>query len=239
VRAPAPPHEAVAEALAALNAAGTRWCMLRGAGELHRRDGEVDLLVDRRALRALPKTLAAAGNFAPVRAWGRGPQRVFVADDAPLRLGVVGELHFGRHQELPTRTAAAVLARRVRDGALWLPAPADAFWALLLHVVLDRDRVRAREIVALAPAARGASSPLADVVTRACPAAWDAARVLETAAAGRFEELAAIVPALRARWPGSSRVAIAARVALGAAAGRVGAQHNGLMTSNSRPRSAG
>jgi hypothetical protein len=231
---------AVAKALPALDAAGVRWCLLRGADQLHRPDGHVEVLVDRRALTGLPELLAGAG-FSPARAWGRGPHRFFL-DRAGLKLDVVSELAFGRHQELPTRSAEAVLTRRVRAHALWLPAPADAFWALLLHVLLDRGWVRprrARELVALAPRARGTESPLADVVAAACPAGWDPSRVLDTAAAGRFDELLALVPALRSRWPGSGRVAIAARVAMRAAARRASGQHNGLITSKSRARSAG
>ena len=231
---------AVAKALPALDAAGVRWCLLRGADQLHRPDGDVDVLVDRRAHRDLPALLANAG-FSPTRAWGYGPHRFFV-DRAGLKLDVVSELAFGRHQELPTRSADAVLMRRVRDHALWLPAPADAFWALLLHVLLDRGWVRprrARELVTLAPRARGAASPLADVVAAACPAGWDPPRMVDTAAAGSFDELLALVPALRAGWPGSRRVAIAARVAMRAAARRASGQHNGLITSKSRARSAG
>jgi hypothetical protein len=250
VRAIAPPHDAIAAPLAALDAAGVRWCLLRGADELHRLDGDVDLLVDQRALRAVRATLAAAGGFAPVPAWGQGPHRFFAAyvadDDAWLKLDLVTELHFGRHQELPTRTADALLARRLRHEGLWLPTPVDAFWALLLHAVLDRGHVRpwrGRELVGLAQCARGEASPLADVVAAACPAGWDPARLLEAAAAGRFEELVEMAPALRSGWPGTWRGAIAARMALRAAARRAGGrlhpQHSRLMTSNSRPRSAG
>jgi hypothetical protein len=250
MRATAPPHAAIAAPLTALDAAGVRWCLLRGADELHRLDGDVDLLVDRRALPALPATLAAAGGFAPLPAWGQRPHRFFIAhvaaEDAWLKLDLVSELCFGRHQELPTRTADAVLARRVRPDRLWLPAPVDRFWALLLHAVLDRGHVRpwrGRELVGLAPCARGEASPLADVVAVACPEGWDPARMLEAAAAGRFEELVDMAPALRAGWPGTWRGAIAARMALRAAARRAGRrlhpQHTRLMTSNNRPRSAG
>jgi hypothetical protein len=250
VRATPPPHGAIAAPLTALDVAGVRWCLLRGADELHRLNGDVDLLVDRRALRTLPATLAAAGGFAPLPAWGRGAHRFFIAyvadEDAWLKLDVVSELHFGRHQELPTRTADAVLARRVRPDRLWLPAPVDRFWALLLHAVLDRGHVRplsGRELVGLAPCARGEPSPLAEVVAVACPEGWDPPRMLEAAAAGRFEELVGMAPALRAGWPGTWRGAIASRMALRAAARRAGRrlhrQHSRLMTSNKRPRSAG
>jgi hypothetical protein len=248
--APGAVHPAIAGALRAIDEAGVRWCLLRGAADLDGVSGDVDLLVDRRDLRLLHGALGPAG-FARMPAWGRRPHRFFVAhvagEDTRLKLDVVTELCFGRYHELRTRAAAPVLARRRRDGGLVRPAPADVFWALLLHALLDRGEVRpahARELAAPAGEARVGGGPLAALVDAACPAGWDAARVADAAAAGRFSELEALGPALRGGWPGAGTVSTRARAGLAVALRRLdrrrrAAQHSGRMTSRSRSRSAG
>ena len=55
-----------------------------------------------------------------------------------LKLDVVTGLAFGRYGELRSGAGEAVLRRVVRDGAIVRPTPDDRFWALLLHVLLDR-----------------------------------------------------------------------------------------------------
>jgi hypothetical protein len=81
-------------------------------------------------------------GFTPLRAWGRGPHRFFVAYDEAsgrrIKLDVVTELAYGRYQELRTDAAAGCLARRRYVGNLALLSPRDAFWALVLHCMLDR-----------------------------------------------------------------------------------------------------
>jgi hypothetical protein len=247
-------HPAIAAPLEALDEVRVRWCLLRGAEDLHHLDGDVDLLVHRLDLPTVRRLLARMG-FAELRARGRRPHRFFclyvAGQDAWLKLDIVTELAFGPRQELRSRSAEAVLARRVQDGVLAQPAPADAFWTLLLHALLDRGEVRpvhARELEALAVPARAYEAPLAALVNAACPAGWNAARVVETAAVGRFEELLALAPALRAGWPGAPRVAVASRVLLRGVLRRADRwqrrawpdnQHRGRMTSKSRSRSAG
>jgi hypothetical protein len=237
--APGPVHPAIAAALAAFDEAGVRWCLLRGAHELDRLGGDVDLLVHPDDLRAVRRVLVSERGFAAPRAWGRGSHRFFV--DGPLKLDVVTELAFGRYQELRTGAAGAVLARTVRSGRLALPAPADAFWAALLHALVDRGRVRperAAELQALARAASGEASPLIP----ACPAGWDADRIVDAAVAGRFDELLALTGAIRAGWPGAGRLVTGARVvrsrALRALDRRL-PQTSGAITSYSASRSAG
>jgi hypothetical protein len=244
-------HPAVAEALATMDEAGVRWCLLRGAADLRRLDGDVDVLVDRHDLRLLRRGLA---EFAQLPAWGRRPHRFFVInvvdEDRWLKLDVVTELCFGRYHELRTRAAAQVLARRHRHGVLELPAPADAFWALLLHTLLDGGDLspaRETEIAELAVAARAGDGPLAAVADAACPPGWNAVRIADTAAAGRVEELQALAPALRAGWAGAGRAARAARARLSVALRRIDrrrprrrtAQLSGRMTPKSSRRSAG
>jgi len=223
-----PLHPSIGTPLGALDHAGVRWCLLRGEHELGHAPAEVDLLVARADQGALRRALADHG-FMPVRAWGRGPHRFFCSAEAgaehAVKLDVVVELAFGPHHELPTSTANAVLARRRRDGALALPAPADAFWALALHALLDRRGAvrpdQSRRLAELAPAAREAGSPLAAVVARACPPPWTPARIVDAAAAGQWAELEQLAPRLAERWPGSGRARRAGRVTLSRALRRV------------------
>jgi hypothetical protein len=207
-------HPAIASALGALDEAGVRWCVLRGERELATLDGDVDLLVDARDRDRLRDALVTRHRFVPLPSAGRGPHRFYGAYDADsdgwLKLDVVTELHFGRYQELPTSAAGALLERRRRFGTLAVPDPCDAFWAQLLHTLLDRARVRperAREVGAMARGAWGRSSPLSELADAACPPGWDAARMLEAAAAGHWDELARVAAAMRGRWPGSSPLA--------------------------------
>jgi hypothetical protein len=243
-------HPAVACCIGRLNASGARWCLLRGERELGSLDGDLDLLVDRRDLDLIRELLIVEGGFADLRAWGHRPHRFFVADvpgeAGRLKLDVVTELAFGPRAELRTGAGSAVLDCRVRRGPLVHPAAADAFWALLLHLLLDGGALRparTRELAALARC-EPLDSPLRTVVDGACPPGWDAARVARAAAGGRLGELSELVPELRARWPGSSPVLTAARAWLRGGLRRAGRrlphrQHSGRMASNSAVRSTG
>jgi len=243
-------HPAVACCIERLDASGARWCLLRGERELGGLDGDVDLLVDRRDLDLVRELLVVEGGFAELPAWGHWPHRFFVADVpgevGRLKLDVVTELAFGPRAELSTGAGSAVLARRVRRAPLVQPAAADAFWALLLHLLLDGGTLRparARELAALAVCGP-LDSPLRTLVDRACPPGWDAARVARAAAEGRLAELSELAAELRARWPGSPRALRAARAWLRGGLRRAGRrlprrQHSGRMASNSAVRSTG
>jgi hypothetical protein len=210
-------HAAVAAPLDALDEAGVRWCVLRGESDLSRPRGDIDLLVHRNDLPVLRICAARAGGFAPLPSWGRGSHRFFigfdVADGRWVKLDVVTRMSFGRYQELPTDTAASLLARATRSDGLAVPAPADAFWALLLHLVLDRDSVRTQDadrLSDLAVAAAGAASPLADLVA-ATGVAGGAEWFVAAARDRRWDELFASAAGLRAGWPRSGPVRRAAR----------------------------
>jgi hypothetical protein len=207
-------HPAINVVLGALDGAGVRWCLLRGESRLAVLGGDVELLVDARDLDSLHEALAAVGGFVPLPSAGHGPHRLYASyeagADAWLKLDVVTELAFGRYQELPTHTAEAILARRRRFGGIVLPDPSDGFWGQLLHLLLDRPRVRsqqAREVAAAARGAWGRSSPLSIVVDAACPSGWDARRVLDAASAHRWDELHLVAIAMRQRWPGATPAA--------------------------------
>jgi hypothetical protein len=137
-----PIHPAVSRALEALERSNVHWCLLRGESDLDSPEGDVDLLVAGGDMPRLRDALAPLG-YVPLRAWGRGPHRFFVAYDEAsagrVKLDLVSQLAFGRYQEFRTAAAAGCLARRRYVGGLALLSPGDAFWALLLHCMLDRE----------------------------------------------------------------------------------------------------
>ena len=230
-------HPTIAAALAAMDAAEVRWCLLRGESKLATLEGDVDLLVDERDLGRLEHALADAGGFVVLPAAGRGSHRFYGSYDAGndgwLKLDVVTDLAFGRFQELPTAAAGAVLGRRRRFGSLVVPDPSDGFWAELLHTLFDRRRIRpehAREVAASARGAWGRSSPLSAVVDAACPEGWGSGRVLEAAAAGRWDELELVGREIRARWPGAGPLVQRARTDANRGLRKLGAVPAGART---------
>ena len=204
---PAPVHPLVAQACAALDAEGVRWALLRGERDLGDPPGDVDLLIGghselhavRRALRPLGiVAVPRLGAGAHEHLWGyHRPTRRWVEFDVEWSLDFGPQLHFTLNWLAPalrTGTTQAVLARRRRAPGLpdlWLLHPDDGFWALLLHVVVDKATVVAQHadhLLELSGHAT-ATSPLAEVVTALCPAGWDAARVIRCAQAGEWPAL--------------------------------------------------
>jgi thymidylate kinase len=136
-------HPVVAVAWGALDVAGIRWALLRGRAD--GRDGDVDVLVAPADAPSLDRVLAAAG-FARIPAIGHADHRFYRTYDETtdqwLTLDVVTELAFGPGGWLALPGAADdVLGGRTRDAETWRLAPDDAFWALLLHDLLDRGNV--------------------------------------------------------------------------------------------------
>src|SRR4051794_14045744 len=133
-------HPIVEAAFRSLTAADVRWMLLRGADDLARPSGDVDLLVDRSALPRLDGVLSASG-LRRLGSRGHGSHRFYFGYDAGndlwITLDVVSEVEFGPYQHLRSPLAAACLARRHQVGSLWRPAPEDEAWLLLLHLLLD------------------------------------------------------------------------------------------------------
>lgn len=165
----------LAEAFTALDDNGIAWALIRGADDLARPEGDVDVLVDAAALPVLDAILAQLGLHR-VAAPGRGSHRFYCAYDPAqdlwLELDVVTAIQFGPYQDLHAPLAAGCLARRVREQALWRLAPADEAWLMMLHLLLDKGRVSAARHPAARCAANQAAStdPVAqilDTITRA------------------------------------------------------------------------
>jgi thymidylate kinase len=68
----------------------------------------------------------------------------------------------------------------------------DAFWALLLHCIVDKGSVDERHRVRLAELAAEASAdgPFGTLVAAACPPGWDAPRIIASVGRGEWDALA-------------------------------------------------
>jgi hypothetical protein len=210
-------HPAVSRALEALERSNVQWCLLRGESDLASPEGDVDLLVARGHMPRLRDELAPLG-YVPLRAWGRGPHRFFVAHDEAsarrVKLDVVTQLAYGRHQEVQTAAAAGCLARRRYVGGLALLSPGDAFWALLLHCMLDREAFSAahrRRLLELAGEA-DCDIELADIAEAAFAGDGGAATVLDLVRAGDWTALTTIAKDGRANWAKGRRLEMRLRV---------------------------
>jgi thymidylate kinase len=137
------------QVFAALDQAAITYSLLRGFEELEIIAGssEVDLLVAPAHLSTLAGALAAQG-FAALPAWGHAPHHFFVAYNqstgAWLKLDVVTDLRYGK----PFRTLRLdllenCLRHRQRREFTFVLSPADEFFTLFLHCLLDKGNFRA------------------------------------------------------------------------------------------------
>lgn len=171
--APERPHPALERAFAALDRSGLRWLVLRGDLTLGRPDGDVDLLVDPGTARRAVRALRPAG-LVEVPGRGYGTHRFVLGRDAGtgawVRVDVFDQLSFGSVR-LSDQMVAGCLGRRRSEGGAARPDPADQFWLVLLHALLERRAVppaqeeQLRRLAAHHPE----SSPLAGLVGEACP----------------------------------------------------------------------
>ena len=149
----------------------------------------------------------------PVEQWGAGDHRVLLGYHAPtdswITLDVEHTLGYGPHASflvnwllpaLRTEAAAGVLARRRRSDigsgieGVWVPAPDDAFWTLLLHCIVDKRAVADRHRRRLGELAAEAepSGELGMLVSATTPPGWDARRIIDAVAAGDWDALLAV-----------------------------------------------
>jgi thymidylate kinase len=202
--------EPLVAAFRALDAAGVDWCLLRGREELAT-DADVDLLVSGGSEATVAEALRSAG-FVRLPSWGYGSHTFFFrrdeARDRWLKLDVVTELSFGPAFSLRTAAAEACLARRRSDDGVRILDPEDAFWALLLHRLLDKrsiDERSAARLRALLPHA-GGDGPLTRAVAAAAPAAWPPARLVQAIGSGDLASLERRAgPALERSWSRAER----------------------------------
>lgn len=197
-------HPVVQRACAALTGAGVRWALLRGAADLARPEGDVDLLVGASDLRRLDGVLATAG-LRRLGVRGHGSHRFYFAhvpdDDLVVKLDVVTRLDFGPRQELRSGLATACLGRRRRVDGLWRLAAADEAWLLLLHLLLDKGRFPAGRLEQArhSGAAASADSPVAAFLDRAL-GSGTAERVLRTVQDGDLRQVEELAASSVQRW---------------------------------------
>ncbi len=185
-----------------LSSAGISWCLLGRDEDLAAPDGDVDLLVAAHH-RQRVRDILVQGGFLQLAALGRGSHRFFVgydrSRDAWTRLDVVHDLRFGRYQSMRWSDGAECLARRQRVGQIFVPSPTDAFWALLLHCLLDEGEVADRH---RCPLQRLAASALTDehangpLFGPAAPVGWDPASLVRGVREGDWLGLERLAPHL-------------------------------------------
>lgn len=203
------PHGVLTTAFDCLDGAGIPWVLLRGAEDLGRPPGDVDLLVDSAALPRLDAALAPAGLHR-MGSRGHGSHRFYFSyqddDGLWITLDVVTRIEFGAFQELGCPLAADVLARRRRVGPVWRPDPDDEAWLLLLHLLLDKGGIPAdrRESARAAAARTRVHAPIGVFLDREFPGGT--AREVLAAGSGSAdaEECAR---SLARSWAGRNRAA--------------------------------
>jgi thymidylate kinase len=199
-------HPKLAALFRALDEAGARWCVLRGESDLLHPAGDVDLLIAPEDARHLRDSASRLG-FARLPAWGYGSHAFFLAYDASrdlwIKLDAVTELAYGPGFTLATGAESECLARRRHVAGVPVLDESDAFWALLLHRLLDksgpppaRDAERLAELASRGPT----DGPLERLVASLCPDGWDTARITRAVERGDWSALAELAAPLRASW---------------------------------------
>ena len=241
------PHDvspAVAAAVAALDSSGARWALLRGT--LADEAGDVDVLVAPGDRAAAEAALARAG-FSRWPAWGRGTHGFHLAFDRPsgtwAKVDLVSDLAFGPYGELHTGATGAVLDRRRAGAGCPVLAPDDAFWALLLHTLLDREELAERHLDRLATTSGDgtAGGALRTALAPVLPAG-EADALVRAAVARDREALEAAGACLRHRWaaqPGVRRARRRGRVGRRLAVLPVAAGRRGVSVALLGPDGAG
>lgn len=211
-------HPKLAGLFAALDHEGISWCVLRGERDLLVPAGDVDLLVERRDFSRM-RDVAEGLGFTRVPAWGYGSHAFFLtyepSDDMWIKLDVVTELAFGPGFSLATGAETGCLARRRHVRGVPVLKEGDAFWALLLHRLLDkrgepepRDTDRLRELLPRAME----EGPLVRFVASVCPAGWSTERIVGEVEGGHWTSLSRFAPRLATTWRLRRRAIVRRRI---------------------------
>ncbi|WP_165823112.1 hypothetical protein [Micromonospora globispora] len=137
-------HRLTRSVLAGLDEANVRWCLLRGGPEGLTAPGDLDVLVAPADLARAVAVIEAQGLIR-LASHGRGTHRFFLGLDPGasswVEFDLVTELAYGPRFEVRTAAADECLGRSIRQDGVRVLAPADEFWALLLHCVLDKGAI--------------------------------------------------------------------------------------------------
>ena len=158
-----------------------------------------------RAISACSVEPPGAVGFVRLPSQGYGSHLFLISyeydSDRWLKLDVVTELAFGPSFAWRIADAAGVLERTHRAAAAgaWVLAEADAFWALLLHGLLDKgalDEAKRARLGELTFAARVEfvsatrdGGPLARKLGPLLPEGWDLAGVIDAVEGGQWDRL--------------------------------------------------
>lgn len=194
----------LAQAFCALDGAGLPWALLRGEDELDRPPGDVDVLVSPKLMPRLDELLAGAG-FLQLQAAGYGSHRFYFRYFSPgdywLKLDIVSEVDFGEYQQCKTPLASYCLDRRVRTGPIWLPAPADQAWLLLLHCVLDKKEIapHRKEAARRIGGVAAIGDPIAQFLDKQV-GPGTAAQLLGVIRSENFDEIPVMAARMASKW---------------------------------------
>ena len=199
-------HPVIAAAFAALDAAGLRWCLLRGRDRLAVPTGDVDLLVAQGSAAGVRAAVAEVPGVLHQRTWAGGSQSFFLATDAAdgwsVVIHCVDRVSFGPYGCFETAEGSGVLERRVERDGVSSAADGDEFWITLVHALVDKASVaekhrdRLRSLAAAAPLDHG----LARTVNRLRPKDMDAAGLVGLVRDGKWGEIEALGGALLDAW---------------------------------------
>ena len=199
-------HPVLEAVFHAFDKAGVRWCLLRAPFDLGTpAGGDVDLLVDRTDVDNVYRILKLLDFMAlPVSRSSIHPHflHYHLPTEKWIWLDIATELSFGPHYVLQTQAEKACLARCQRDDTVAVLAPDDAFWALLLHCMLDkgaiakRHRARLQELVVEAHT----DGPLGRVLHSVCPAGWTPEHMIECVVRSDWDALEHFAPSLTWSW---------------------------------------
>lgn len=189
-----------------LDEAGVRWALLRGRASLGEAGGDVDLLVSADDLDSFEDVVFELGAFVLPRlrmpgSWSRAVlrhpwHRFYVVTDpssgARAKLDVVTRLVYNRRLRLESHLEAGCLERRRQDDGVWVLEPSDAFWTVLLHCLLDKQKVTAHRAAELGSAAAQVRrpSPGEEFFETLCPSGCSADLALSAARDGDWQALA-------------------------------------------------
>ena len=198
-------HPRLAAAFAALDAAGVRWCLLRGRDDLASPAGDVDLLFHP-ADAARARQAMTNAEMPTFRVWAGGSQNIFLGWDRAterwVQVHAVTEIAFGPNYGFRARGIEPLFSRLDRVRNVPMPSAADRFWITLLHALLDKGCVKEKHRAPLVELARsvGGGGDFARLVDRVAPEGRTAEMIRALVLAERWDDIERLGPVLRTQW---------------------------------------
>ncbi len=201
-------NELVRTVFDGLDRVGVRWALLRGRASLGLPGGDVDLLVAEEDLDSFEDVVLELGAYTLPRvrvpgSWSRAVlrpswHRFYIVTDqssgASVKLDVVTRLVYSKQLELASNLEGGCLDRRVDDRGVQVLDPTDSFWTVLLHCLLDKQKVtpqRATDLESVVAQVRR-PSPGEDFFKTLCPPGWSSDDALSLVLDREWDALAAL-----------------------------------------------